>query len=384
MKDGNKTNIKEPLTVSKLKLLKVSHKKRSTTPALEYATLQTPVRDKRSSKGVIEKQKPQTARGGPVESISNKQFQFMRMNTVETIDDSYIKEVEVKPIPTTNQKEKPKVKILHSQNTINKRTITASKRTIEPSSISIINENVMENRKRDENEVKRLNIWEKDVLNQDMYNDPNFQNSKKELECINWKNNIRDALAKINSTSNVFYQDIVQSGEREQGSMLFQNINITKKKFQFDLFRDDPSAKKKSSKNILGGDKEVTEGDEVMEKYQTLKQDANYENIIRTDYYREIIKEKIKLEMTYTKELNILAQKIFDLKSRKMALSHDIFEIINYLKDLEKDFEVIVFLNKRKKKKPSQTTNARSKNSTTSYNTALKRKCGIKTQIVPS
>jgi hypothetical protein len=294
----NEIRAKEPLTVSKLKLIKTLNRNRLFTPVTPSNLLGGNTKKLTS----------------PYSANTNNIFRglvFQRMDTIEVAEE-----------PTKIQPE------------ITKHTKLGLKKKIPE--ISEINENITEIRKRDENEVKRLNIWEKDILNQEMFNDPQFQSSKKELECINWKNDIRDSLRKLNLSSNNFYEDLVKSADREQGSILFQNINITKKKFQFELFREDST--NNAMTHMMSTE---NENDDLMNKYKTLKQDANYDNIIKTDYYREIIKEKIKLEMSYTKELNILAQKIFDLKQKKINISHEMFEIINYLKDLEKDYQVI-------------------------------------------
>jgi hypothetical protein len=314
----NETNItKEPLTASKLKLLRQMGRTQRANPINEFMFSNTAAKSNTNFKNMNRGKtptKPQTARA-PI-------IQLQRLNTIEVIDD----------IGRTDEKSNEKSK---KSSLVKMIKVNDPKNGHKATDQSSTYENKLENLKKDENEVKRLNIWEKDVLFQDMYNDPQFINSKKELECINWKNDIRDSLAKLNLKSNNFYEDIIKSGEREQGSILFQNINITKKKFQFDVFRNN-EAHKHAGRTMTA----ETEGDDMMDKYKTLKQDKNYDNIIRTDYYREIIKEKIKLEMSYTKELNTLAQKIFDHKQKKINLSHEIFEIINHLKDLEKEFHV--------------------------------------------
>jgi hypothetical protein len=319
----SETKIKEPLTASKLKLIRTIYAKGSGKPDpknTEY--LYTPKKNKNNPLLEPPSAKPKTARG-----LTILKAGIERMATLEVLDDQPFK-LE-KPLQTTNK----------GRNLI--RTIETSKpKSVLEHTGNTMNDNITESRKKDENEVKRLNIWEKDILNQDLYNDPQFQISKKELECINWKNDIRDKLSKINMSSNNFYEDLVKSAEREQGSILFQNINITKKKFQFDIFRGNDVSKGGHTRVMSTGE---SEKDEVMNQYKELKQDENYDNIIKTDYYREIIKEKIKLEMSYTKELNILAQKIFDMKQKKSNHSHEVFEIINYLKDMEKDYEVRIY-----------------------------------------
>jgi hypothetical protein len=305
----SETKIKEPLTSAKLKLIRTIYRKNqeTNTPNTEYINIPS---KHNSDPILINQSKPRTARPPP-----------QRMESLEVLEE---------PLKTFQKPLKSKTKISRRRNDDGSKHKSPLEHTG-----NTLNENIAEIRKRDENEVKRLNMWEKDVLNHDMLNNPQFQKNKKELECINWKNDIRDALGKLNLSSNNFYEDLVKSAEREQGSILFQNINITKKKFQFEIFmgKNEPrgSETKINTEN---------ENDDVMNQYKELKQDANYDNIIKTDYYREIIKEKIKLEMSYTKELNTLAQKIFDLKQKKANLSHEMFEIVNYLKDLEKDYEV--------------------------------------------
>lgn len=192
----------------------------------------------------------------------------------------------------------------------------------------------IETRKVDENNVKKLNLWEKDTLNKDLYNDDNFLSTKKDLESINWKNDIRQGLKKLSLTTNNFFSDFFKAGDQEQGSIMIQNLNVAKKKFNFNLFKDNKIGYTNTDNDHLETD------EDFINKFDKLKNDDNYDNIVKADYYRNIIKEKMRLELSYTHELNKIAQKIFEAKKKKEKLTNDIFDIMNYMKEVEMDYNV--------------------------------------------
>jgi hypothetical protein len=249
---------------------------------------------------------------------------------------------EAKPKKSINDFKRREIKLISIKLQKNEESITLPdiaktlpNETIQPShSITEIDESYYENRKIDENNVKKLNIWEKDILNKDLYEDDQYLETKKDLEGINWKNDVRDNLKKLSLNSNNFFSNFFKAGDQEQGSILIQNLNVGKKKFNFQLFKDDINA------HYNHNNERIDTEEDLYTKYNKLKNDDNYDNIVKADYYRNIIKEKIRLELNYSQELNKIAQKIFEAKKKKEKYTNDIFDFMNYVKELEIEFNV--------------------------------------------
>lgn len=99
--------------------------------------------------------------------------------------------------------------------------------------------------KFDEEKVKKLDYWEKeylDVQNKDINNSNTNNNSRKcfttEIEAAKLMSSIRNNLSKLNldkdSNLNAFYKQ----NETELSIILMMNINLSKKKFNFDVFKN--------------------------------------------------------------------------------------------------------------------------------------------------
>ena len=94
--------------------------------------------------------------------------------------------------------------------------------------------------KKNEKEVLKLNYWEKDKTIGNDKKDVVIKNiNETEIESLNWVNELRTSLAKINLT-NASPQliDFYNKDDNEQNTIYMQNINLAKKKFNFEIFDD--------------------------------------------------------------------------------------------------------------------------------------------------
>ena len=137
----------------------------------------------------------------------------------------------------------------------------------------------------------------------------NDLNSKAKMSTINFAN----VDAKV-FTNNNKLGDFFRKNDLEQGTILLQNITVSKKNFNYNIFK-----RPKRTKNLDYLDEEEVE-EEKKRKEQELKEKNNinlsdpifqYYNIRvdktdkllgDTDYYREIIKEKLNIESGYRNE----------------------------------------------------------------------------------
>ena len=136
------------------------------------------------------------------------------------------------------------------------------------------------------------------------------------IKTLNNKKNLNFAnIAPKLLTANSRLGDFFRKNDLDQGTILLQNVTVSKKNFNFAIFKP-----KKLKLNINGfyDDKEIEDEKKRKEKelqernninfndpifqYYNIKVDANSKLLGDTDYYRELIKEKLTLENSYRNE----------------------------------------------------------------------------------
>lgn len=203
-------------------------------------------------------------------------------------------------------------------------------------------------------------------------------NGSIEIQNINLKNQLKENIAKLNLKNlHPHISEFSRLTDQEQATVLAQNINMMKRKFQFDVFQESNIKNKterivqrkplesKSVNNILTYNSKFkhalssyVEGDTEDElfrvgtqltirrkdkmypdmfehenerlrnikvedpilKFNNLKLEGNYELLTNTDYYREIICEKDKVERVYRNEIFKLSKIMEDKYEKKQHL----------------------------------------------------------------
>lgn len=189
-----------------------------------------------------------------------------------------------------------------------------------------------------------------------------------EFQLINKKNEIRESMVKFQRKFcfphlKNFYKKV----DQEQGSILLQNINLTKRSFNFEGFKnkakrnhpinkDEPAAQQTEEKVIenefvqAGNQiklkrKDDTEykkedDDEFMEKKvvkvedpflkcNDLKLEGNYELLISQDFYRKTVFEKKRVETSFRREMMRLSKLNYELKMQRQKLMTKNGELTN-------------------------------------------------------
>jgi len=206
------------------------------------------------------------------------------------------------------------------------------------------------NNERNLNQVIKLNHWEYENLKYKETN-KNLLSTYEgfEIDSLNYLNHMKESFAKLNlrNISDQLLEFYIKC-EEEQGSMLLQSVNINKSKFDYEVFlsgKDKKNTNKilnyflelnktKERKKFLTGDQ-----DENIQKIKEYEKKGVLDIIGKADFYREIIKEKLKIEEIYHNELIKIADLIFKKKNEIKNLTNISREISNYLKNLNIEYE---------------------------------------------
>ena len=176
------------------------------------------------------------------------------------------------------------------------------------------NKELFKEKKIEENEIKKLNNW--DLLHiKDMKNVKHSQSFKfiaKNLEMpeIKWMLDIKNDPKSINILSrNKKLKEFFKGLEEEQNAIFNMNMNINKKNYLLDVYNDDNNEE----------DVEINREDKKSS----------------VDYYKDVMRDKIKVEEFLRNDLADLSQQIFDKKNMKKKLAININKIINKINNIE-------------------------------------------------
>ena len=179
------------------------------------------------------------------------------------------------------------------------------------------NKEYFKEKKLEENEIKKSNNW--DLLHiKDMKNVKHSQSFKfiaKNLEMpeIKWMLDIKNDPKSINILSrNKKLKEFFKGLEEEQNAIFNLNMNINKKNYLLDVYNDDDNNNNEEDVEINREDKKSS-----------------------VDYYKDVMRDKIKVEEFLRNDLADLSQQIYDKKNMKKKLSVDINKIINKINNIE-------------------------------------------------
>lgn len=177
-----------------------------------------------------------------------------------------------------------------------------------------------------------------------------------QLHSLNVTSQIMSSLSTLKN-KNKNLRDFYKNTDQEQGAILLQNINILKRKFDFEVFKSskhnydrDPEEvaetelvkvekkiviKRKTSVNSNFTDDDPDNFKVKIEdpylKFHNLKLEGNYDLLTSTDYYRKIVVDKMKKETTTRKEMLRVATLLHEMKAQKEELLKKNYEIRCYM-----------------------------------------------------
>ena len=205
----------------------------------------------------------------------------------------------------------------------------------------------IENKAKDENSIlmKKLENWDKEHLSlikenpdslyhrlTNLYKTINLTKEKKKLDQMNFllksKSNFNKLMDK-GTRSNKILDDFFNKRNKDQGSILSNNIVKTKARFNFSLFL--PKNQKDIEQDIGVDTKTIN---------------AMASGDINNDYYIKVMKDRIKYENQLRQELISVNNDIYDKKIEKKEKYNQLNEIYSQQNKLTKDFNVL--FNRRK------------------------------------
>jgi hypothetical protein len=201
------------------------------------------------------------------------------------------------------------------------------------------------------NQVIKLHHWEYENIKwKDAGSTQSYINNADGQDSINYISTLKNSLGKLKlkNISNQLLEFYLKC-EEEQGTMLLQNVSVNKTKFNYDIFLKEEQRQKlkKDYHNIMieyNGIPEnkfmnfTNEEENIKNKIKEYKKNGIIDHIGKTDFYRDIIKEKQKIEEIYYVELCKIANLIYKNKTEIKNLRGLQRDISNYLKSLADEY----------------------------------------------
>ena len=209
-------------------------------------------------------------------------------------------------------------------------------------------------------EIKCLDNWDFEHITKtnDLKNDSKFKKFLDDVDNSQMKwiieiKNDKEQLKLMRRNRHLF--DFLTQIDKEQQAMLMQNMSLYKKGFNFDIFNqeepkeknDEIISKTENNININNSISDILNEDEISNS-----------NVSQVEYYRQVIKEKKKLEEMFHSELRTVAEECYITNFNKKQCVINSFNILQEINSLGKKEEnikqvynkKIKSLQKRKKK----------------------------------
>jgi hypothetical protein len=211
-----------------------------------------------------------------------------------------------------------------------------------------------------EKEIKKLNHWDvENLMDKQLKLKMKQDSTNKEVESINWVNEMKIKLSNLNiSKINPNIQKFLRKMEMDEKAIFLQNISISKAKFNFDVFCSeknskvglgDPKILLTNMTSDAGSKKLVTSTSKVPGKFdienyynttEEIKNDVNYELLSSIDFYREVIKAKMKQENESRRDIMRLSKNFYVKKVEKMRKEKLRLEVLHQLNVLREEFQI--------------------------------------------
>ena len=196
-------------------------------------------------------------------------------------------------------------------------------------------------------EIKCLDNWDFEHITKtnDLKNDSKFKKFLNDVDNSQMKwiieiKNDKEQLKLMRRNRHLF--DFLTQIDKEQQAMVMQNMSLYKKGFNFDIFnKEEPKDKKEE--NIC-----KTENNNISDILNEEKVENN--NVSQVEFYRQVIKEKKKLEDMFHGEVRTVAEECYITNLNKKKCVIDSFNILQELNGLTKKEENIKQIYNRKVK----------------------------------
>ena len=187
-------------------------------------------------------------------------------------------------------------------------------------------------------EIKCLDNWDFEHITKtnDLKNDSKFKKFLNDVDNSQMKwiieiKNDKEQLKLMRRNRHLF--DFLTQIDKEQQAMVMQNMSLYKKGFNFDIFnKEEPKDKKEE--NIC-----KTENNNISDILNEEKVENN--NVSQVEFYRQVIKEKKKLEDMFHGEVRTVAEECYITNLNKKKCVIDSFNILQELNGLTKKEENI-------------------------------------------
>ena len=188
-------------------------------------------------------------------------------------------------------------------------------------------------------EIKNLDNWDFEHITKtnDLKNDSKFKKFLNEVDNSQMKwiieiKNDKEQLKLMRRNRHLF--DFLTQIDKEQQAMLMQNMSLYKKGFNFEIFNEEePKGKNKDihckTENNNNNNKDFKLNEEEIAN--------NY--VSQVEFYRQVMKEKKKLEEMFHGELRAVAEECYATNLNKKKCVVNSFEILQELANLTKKEE---------------------------------------------
>ena len=180
-------------------------------------------------------------------------------------------------------------------------------------------------------EIKCLDNWDFEHITKtnDLKNDNKFKKFLNEVDNSQMKwiieiKNDKEQLRLMRRNKHLY--NFLTQIDREQQAMIMQNMNLYQKGFNFDIFNEGEQ-KEKNKENNCNTENNIS-NDIINEN------DVSNSNVSQVEFYRQVIKEKKKLEEMFHNEVRAVAEQCYITNINKKKSVVMAFDIIQELKAL--------------------------------------------------
>ena len=180
-------------------------------------------------------------------------------------------------------------------------------------------------------EIKCLDNWDFEHITKtnDLKNDNKFKKFLNEVDNSQMKwiieiKNDKEQLRLMRRNKHLY--NFLTQIDREQQAMIMQNMNLYQKGFNFDIFNEGEQ-KEKNKENNCKTENNIS-NDIINEN------DVSNSNVSQVEFYRQVIKEKKKLEEMFHNEVRAVAEQCYITNINKKKSVVMAFDIIQELKAL--------------------------------------------------
>ena len=193
-------------------------------------------------------------------------------------------------------------------------------------------------------EIKCLDNWDFEHITKkkDIKTDNEFRQFLDEVDNSQMKwlveiKNDKEQLKIMRRNKHLF--DFLTQIDKEQQAIMMQSMNVNKKGFNFEIFEEDESKNKNNKENNNEMEKINKNGNN--ENDFVVNNSNNNGNVSQVEFYRQVMKDKIKVEEMFHTELRAVAEECYLTNLNKKKAVINIFNLSQELNSLIKKGEKI-------------------------------------------